>query len=420
MTRNRSSQPRSFTHGTLLVALLTACGGDDADIVTTDGTGSLSPEATGAAGDLFAFVSQVTTQDATTTFLALTDALPSEALDLSNATELSGFGDAFRFEDKLYVMNGETFEIERYRLQGDQLVSEAKLSLQGRGIDFLGDLFFVDAEHAYTVNGAQYSLIELNPATMTITGEHDLGALRREGWGSEYRGGFARGADGRLFLYWAYTNDRTEFINDFVLGVFDTTGESLNVIEQPACPATAGFGGFFDEQGDLYLIADSFGGFTFFGSSEPKSACVLRIRAGSDSIDPDYRFSPTLALGNGLAPWGFYYAGNGLAYTTAVDPAQLPEYDSVFEFIFAPVHQGWTLDIRNQTAARIEAMPPDAVGFESVTLDDQLLIPRSTAAADIYDVNDIQTTVYGLRGSDGTAARLFTMPGYLGNAIRLR
>jgi hypothetical protein len=54
-----------------------------------------------------------------------------------------------------------------------------------------------------------------------------------------------------------------------------------------------------------------------------------------------------------------------------------------------------------------------------VTLDDQLLIPRSTAAADIYDVNDIQT-VYGLRGSDGTAARLFTMPGYLGNAIRLR
>jgi hypothetical protein len=55
-----------------------------------------------------------------------------------------------------------------------------------------------------------------------------------------------------------------------------------------------------------------------------------------------------------------------------------------------------------------------------VTLDDQLLIPRSTAAADIYDVNDIQTTVYGLRGSDGTAARLFTMPGYLGNAIRLR
>jgi hypothetical protein len=92
----------------------------------------------------------------------------------------------------------------------------------------------------------------------------------------------------------------------------------------------------------------------------------------------------------------------------------------VFEFIFAPVHEGWTLDIRNATAARIEAMPPDAVGFASVTLDDQLLVPRSTAEADIYDVNDIQTTVYGLSGSSGAATRLFTMPGYLSNAIRLR
>jgi hypothetical protein len=103
-----------------------------------------------------------------------------------------------------------------------------------------------------------------------------------------------------------------------------------------------------------------------------------------------------------------------------VDPAQLPDYDSVFELIFAPVHQGYTLDVRSLSAARIESMPPDAVGFESVTVDDQLLVPRSTAAADIYDVNDIQTTIYGLRGSDVSASRLFTMPGYLGNVVRLR
>jgi hypothetical protein len=93
---------------------------------------------------------------------------------------------------------------------------------------------------------------------------------------------------------------------------------------------------------------------------------------------------------------------------------------AMFELIFAPVHQGYTLDVRNLTAARIESMPPDAVGFESVTLDAQLLVPRSTAAADIYDVNDVQTTVYGLNGAAGSATRLFTMPGYLGNAVRLR
>lgn len=91
-----------------------------------------------------------------------------------------------------------------------------------------------------------------------------------------------------------------------------------------------------------------------------------------------------------------------------------------FEFIFAPVHEGWTLDIRNASAAKIADIPPDAVCCESVTLHDELLVPRSTAEADVYDVEDVQTTVYRLSGMTGAATRLFTMPGYLGNAIRLR
>ncbi len=135
----------------------------------------------------------------------------------------------------------------------------------------------MDEHHAYVVNGDQYTVIELNPSDMSISAEYDIGGLRREGWGSEYRGGFVRKSDGKLFLYWAYTNDRVEFIDDFTLGVFDTDGRTLSILEQPECPATAGFGGFFDESGDLYLIADSFGGFTYFGSTEPKSACVLRV-----------------------------------------------------------------------------------------------------------------------------------------------
>lgn len=401
---------------------IVACGGDDDP---TRPEGSAPESEVGAAlepgaGELLAFVSQVTTQETSSTYIELTDELPSGALDLSDALEISGFGDAYPFESKLYVTNGESFEITRYRLDADNLVPETALSLQGRGITFMGELFFVDAEHAYTVNGDQYTVIEWNPTDMTITAEHDMSALRREGWASEYRGGFVRPADGKLFLYWAYTNDRVEFINDFVLGVFDTGAQVLSVLEEPGCPATAGFGGFFDEQGDLYLIADSFGGFTYFGSAEPKSACVLRIKDGQDTLDPDYRFLPSDALGSGLAPWGFYYAGNGLAYTTAVDPARLPDYGSVFEFIFAPVHEGWTLDVRNASAAKIDNMPPDAVGFESVTLDNELLVPRSTAEADIYEVEDVQTTVYRLSGTSGAATRLFTMPGYLSNAIRLR
>ncbi len=131
----------------------------------------------------------------------------------------------------------------------------------------------------------------------------------------------------------------------------------LKILEDDTCSATGGYGGFFDEQGDLYLIADNFGGFTRFGGfPDPKDACVRRIRAGETTFDPDYRFVPTQAMG-GLEPWGLYYAGNGIAYTTAVDPTKLGNYSSVYEFVLAPIHEGYTLDIRAQTAAKLDGVP---------------------------------------------------------------
>jgi hypothetical protein len=369
---------------------------------------------------LYAITSQVQTPDGSSTYVALADDIPSDVLKLDQALELNGYGDIHTFQEKMYIADGETLEIGRYAVSGNALIKEETVSFKDRGFDWLGEPYFADATHAYSVNGAQYKLVEWNPEQMTITAEHDLSALKVEGWGSEYRGGFMRRADGKLFVYWAYNNDRKEFMNDFVLGVFDTKTNAFKVITHAECPSTAGFGGFFDEASDLYLISDSFGGFTYFGNAQPKSACVLRIKNGEDELDRSYVFKPSDALGNGLAPWGLYYAGNGIAYTTAVDPAQLANYESLYAFIFAKVHDGWALDLRSQTATKIQNMPPDGVGFESVTVGGNLLIPRSTAKTDIYDVEDVQTAVYTLSPNGSEATKRFSMPGYLGNVIRLR
>ncbi|HKO49833.1 MAG TPA: hypothetical protein VJV79_19015 [Polyangiaceae bacterium] len=375
-----------------------------------------TPSATEA---LYAFVSQVSTPDGSTTYVALTDKVPEKELGLDSALEVPGYGDIVAFDDKLYISDGENFRISKNRADGNRLVEEDSISFKDRGISFLSQPLFVDSEHAYLVNGDQYTVIEWNPQTMRIVAEHDISGLKLEGWGSEYRNGFARATDGKLFLQWAYNNKREEFLNDFVVGVFDTRTKSLNVLKDDICSSSAAFGGFFDEAGDLYLIADSFGGFTFFGNAEPKSDCVLRIEHGKSDLDPDFRFVPSQAMG-GLAPWGLYYAGNGRAYTTAVDPAGLANYGSVFEFIFAPIHEGYTLDLRDMTARKVGNMPPDAVGFKSVTVDGAALIPRSTAAAEVYEVDDIRTTVYTLNDDGSQATERFKMPGYLGSATRLR
>lgn len=375
-------------------------------------------EATGGASYLIS--SEVQTPDGSSTVVTLHDAHPSGDLQLATGFEISGYATVQPFGDSIYVTNGETFAITRYTTSDAGLVEHETVSLATLGLKWLGESKFLSAERAFTLNDAQWTVVEWNPQTMTITKEWDIKAAAKNGWGHELRGAFVRESDGMMFIYIAYTNERKTFINDFVIGALDTTTGNFEMIEDTSCPASAGFGGVFDERGDLYLVADNFGGFTRFGAiPDPKTSCIRRIRAGERVLDPSYRFLPSSVTG-GLEAWGFYYSGDGLAYTTAVDPARVADFPSLYEFIFAPIHQGWVLDIRAQTAAHIPQPPPDGVGFASYELDGEMLVPRSTGTVQLYDVEQVATTVYAVDAAQRTATPKFATAGYLGNAVRIR
>jgi hypothetical protein len=370
-------------------------------------------------GPVFTTTAQIEAPNSSSTLISFTPAIPEGDLDVTQALEVSGYAEVKSFGEQLFVGDGEALSITRYDVEGDQLVQRGSLGFQNQGITWINELFFMSPERAFVVNSDQFEIIEWNPTTMEIAATYDISALQREGWGNEYRGGHLREADGVLFFIWAYNNDRELFVNDFIVGMFDTNSGRFDVLVDPACPASAGFGGFFDEAGDLYLPADSFGGFTYFDGDGAKPSCIRRIRAGERAFDDSYVVRPMDALG-GFAPWGLYYAGQGVAYTTAVDPNRLPEYDSVFEFIFDTIHEGYALDIHAGTSERIEEMPPDAVGFESVTVAGQVLIPRSAGAVTLYEVETVQTRVYALDPATKVATPKFTMPGYLRTVEQLR
>lgn len=394
----------------LLSAAIMGCAEDD-----QEPSGIPLPQ-----GATYVTVSQVETPDGSSTVVAFTPELPRGELDLSGGLEIPGYAEVAIHDGSLYVGKSEALTVTRYDVAEDRLVERGTLGLQGQGLAWVNELFFVDSQHAYTVNSEQFRILEWDPGTMELVAEHDISALARDGWGNEYRGGYLRESDGVLFFIWAYTNDRKAFINDFIVGVFDTHTKRLEILVDQECPASAGFGGFFDESGDLYLPADSFGGFTYIGSADPKPACVRRIRAGERRFDSGYLMKPTDALGAGLAPWGLYYAGSGTVYTTAVDPARLANYDTVYELIFDPVHEGFTLNLSEATAQRVDTMPPDAVGFESVTIDGRALVPRSAGSVELYEIENVQTKVYALDGATNTATPQFTMAGYMGLVARLR
>lgn len=429
---------------TLLVLLCGACDDDDqskngehdhgqqsdhdhdsdtkADAGKSD-AGEAETSADAAAADknaLYLVGSSLSSSDTSSLVLWTSPTLFDTKFEISKGLQIVGGTGALAFDNSVFVANSEDKTITRYSVEKDgTLKAGKKVSFASRGLMYVSyPDAILDKEHAYIVAADQLELIEWNPSTMTITGTHSLEKLKREGWGQEDRGSFVRKSDGKIFIYWTYTNQRTEFVNDFVLGVFDTKTNELTVQVKEDCPASAGFGGFFDEKEDLYLIADSFGLFTQFEYKDAKPACVLRVKKDDSEIDPDYKLQPADAMG-GRAPWGFYYLANGLAYSSGVDPAVFKDYDSVFEVLFAPVHTGWLLNLEDGSAKQIEDLPLDGVGFESHHVDGHLLVPRTTGEVTIEDVMSTESTLFDLK-ADGTAKSVFSLPGYIAPVARIR
>ena len=418
---------------TLLALLCTACD-DDAEKAPSkehaqdhehDNPDAGEKASAATSGDkdenpLYLVGSSVDSSDTSSLLLWTSPTLFDTEFELSKGLQIVGGGGAVAFDDAVFVSNGEEKTVTRYSVEKDGTLKPGKkVSFANRGLSYISypDVF-LDKEHAYLVNSSQLELIEWNPSSMTITGTHSLEKLERDGWDHEDRGSFVRRSDGKIFLYWTYTNMRTEFVNDFVLGVFDTKTNELTVQVKEDCPASSGFGGFFDEKEDLYLIADSFGLYTQYKYKDAKPACLLRVKKGDSEIDPGFKLTPADAMG-GRAPWGFYYLADGLAYTSGVDPAVFDDYDSVFEVLFAPVHTGWLIDLTDGSAKQIEDLPLDGVGFESHHVDGHLLVPRTTGMVKIEDVMSTESTLFDLK-ADGTAKSVFSLPGYISPVTRIR
>jgi hypothetical protein len=417
-----------------MALLLAACGDDDEsspDSGTLDGSVQLDatapdaalPDAGAPAQDaLYVVGTYIQSGDESSLLVTVGKALDNSALDPSKGLLIAGGGNVAARDGYIYVSETVNQAVTRYTYENGALVKGPSLSFLNKGFMWFSANFGVGTpqpNRAYIVNDREYKLYEWNPTAMSLTGDYDISALRKEGWGQEFRGSFLR-SDGKLFLYWAYNNDRTQFLNDFTVGIFDTNTKSFSkVLTEPSCGATAGFGGYFDESEDLYLFGDNFGGFTKFGNyPNAKEACVLRVKKGSDELDPTYKRTLKTVL-QGREPWGLYYAGNGFAYTTGIDPAKTTMYATPYELIYAPVHSGWMIDIKNETAKEITGIPPTGVGFQSQLVDGKLLVPRTTGKVKIFDVEATQSTVYDIR-TDGSATPVFGLAGDPALIARIR
>lgn len=345
--RTRAPQQRPFDRLALfLPALLlgaSACASDGADEVEP------------VAEAPFVVSSPVYTPDAQVPATYLVDelAMPGK-VDPGTGYEL-GMDYVFALpEPRSYVALeavGAGSIATRYRVNDSGVpVEEGRWSAGNLGATWLQGFVSIAPDKAYTFTGAPNAVIEFDPQSMTITDTVLLTDLRRpewpDGWISTFTGVAMR--DGKIF-FTMVQRDETEGTKspETEVVVFDTETNSYEVIRDDRCAATE----VFRYGDDLWIASGGFdAGYHFMGTGpvgqqpDYPAPCVLRIRAGTTTFDPNWRKDFSTWTGDRIAG-AIVVVDERTAYTKVLDPELVPD-EAVFywEAVYADAWTWWRFD----------------------------------------------------------------------------
>ncbi|MEN0064127.1 MAG: hypothetical protein AAGA48_18395 [Myxococcota bacterium] len=350
----------------------------------------------------------VETPDGPLNVLGLSETFDASLADLENV---------FDFNGDVYEHNGDFFifvnaQVTKWTYDGEALIEGETLDLAQAGAPS-GILRFGDADSGFGIDWENLSVVEFNPIDMTVTQVVDVSAASRKGWDLQLRRPIWRNDVLYLYVVWS-RNGQSEFINNLAMGILDTITGDFSVIEDERCPTSAGFGGWVDEQNDLYAYGDTFVGATIF-QGDPKQPCVLRIPDGSRTFD-DFVFTPS-ALTPEYFPVALNYAGDGIALSTGINLAKALAAENPAAVFAENIHPTLAYNPVENTGQIVETIPPGGVAITPNAVVDGVTYFARTTATSVDE--DVESVLLSFDPETLTAEEQFTFPGFLGVLGRL-
>ena len=333
----------------------------------------------GEDGPLYVVATSFEVGDERETYLVTTDSFDKDTeIDPRDGPQLLGGVVPLAHRGAVYVPDAGRPVIMRYAPDDDgHLEKTSELSFMALGVTevFSWHTYIVDDTKGYVFDQAGARLIAWNPKTMKPTGKTiDLADLRRRGWvpnlvfehsgpvqredalviplGWQDQDGNARRATGALLL---------DVENDEVIASLEDErcGESYATVRAP--------------DGDLYFFPPHWSAAPhFFGENdEQKPTCVLRIRDGEKTFDPDY----TLDLskrGTGSAAAGAIPDGEGGFFFTALDEELWEDGENEGGEVWRFYHA----EFESERSHVVESMPLWSTNCYYVNVGGDLYIPR--------------------------------------------
>jgi hypothetical protein len=430
--------PRLLVPLACLAAALTAVGCGDDGAPTSADAADPGPDAADAAGGgaLYSLGSVVIQPDGTrTTYVQTIPSLDVATVDNSRAIELPGNGLHLARAGHVYIGLAEEPTMVRYTPDADgQLVEDGRVSFLNQGVARVGfGNVFVSDTRAYMIAESEYVAVVWDPSAMEIVTTIDLAYLKQEGLDAEFWTVAYR--DGKVYIPVRYANWNTGVIGPSVtLVIVDAATDTILATATDDRCASGGRP-VFAPNGDAYVVADGrnwsaqlFA--TVTGQPVPPT-CLLRLRAGETTFDPDFLVTlPSLTGFDAATELNPAADGEGTGYLRVFRPEMLPrgvEIGTDFAFWGYRAFEMWRLDFANAGAGEdapravaVPGLPLSSLGFTDESVDGKLYVGDSPdyTTTTIYELDPAAPAASG-QSADGVRP-LFEMQGAFYGLHRLR
>jgi hypothetical protein len=358
-----------------------------------------APDAEVKAAPLYAVVSAIFSDDGPTTYVSTIDSLDIDALDLDQAREFPGLATVAASGGKLFVSDAEAPEITRFSVS-DRGVwrEEGTISFANRLSEGGVSSVFVDGNSAYAPEDVVARIV-WDPSKMTISEVREAASgvpLERDGYAA-YLGHDHMLRDGRVYqpVYWA-DDEGLSYAAISQIIVYDTDSDEVVTVLDAPCPhlhiASR------DEAGNLYFSNGARSGTAPLFDKAAARNCVVRIKAGEDTLDEDYTWH-FADVTEGREGAGFRILDGREAFFAVFhdEEIEITNDSDPWDVSLSAHWRLWRMDLETRAAEPIADIAPFSGQYLSYRFADRTFISfpsakrESTSTQEILESGEVTT-----------------------------
>lgn len=292
------------------------------------------------------------------TFFKTIDSLQQGEVDLADGSPTRGELFFAEKNGSYYGINEDNGQFSRYSYENNRFKFYGSIPFT----DFTGwtpvaSWYSWVSDHEMLIGSSRrgkqfmYALVDVNSMRVLKHGNLDIPLPPK---GINYGGIMGRLVDGNLYLaYMLYKyEDKTAAAGDtiYLASIDYPSMRTRKITADVRSTFPGGYNLFWQVsavfENYLYFIAQPGGRLRFHPTDRP---AVMRIKIGTDFIDPDYFFPLDNQRGDEF--YGLYDTGEGKAFTKAVDLSKVKEFSAYFA---ANTADYYLLDLKNKSKQKID------------------------------------------------------------------